>query len=467
MILKIKNLGQVKEATLGESNLRVIVGDNGTGKTLLLETEALINNHFKIESSIMAEELYSFVHDDIKMDLNWKKLYDYIRVFRSNRNASIQLKCTFSIDEESFINEKFYELTRKTESYLIEKVNKEVLLAKETPLEIEFVDLPDLIQQATVDMEFQGDGEDCFFYGLIRGSIAGIININEIEKMDSNFANASLLNNDGMKIKYLTIADIKKRFEEEFKVQFLNSLISSYFAEKNILFLPSERNLFMDNAINRTLYENSINRSIEGDKDFKLRYSEHLFNKSYLEFKNAFKRHGEVVNKIISHHPLEPSLRKLFEGRPTFDENGEFSDLIKDNGQKIKRELFSTKQNRLIPYVLIMDPMKRYKEIIIEEPEAHLSLKSIRQFIGFLKELLRKDYNVTLTTHSDVFFTHLNNFILNNSEINVTVYELKNIADQSTLEEKTKGEDGYEIDLFSKELDMLFEDTLDIQKKEN
>ncbi|QAR97622.1 AAA family ATPase [Bacillus subtilis] len=464
MILKINNLGPIKEAILGESNLKVIVGDNGTGKTLLLETEALINNYFKIESKLMAEDLYSFIHNDIKIDFNWKGLYDYIRVFRSNRNASIKLKCSFYIDEDSLINERFFELIRNNSSFLVEKINKEVLLTKESPLEIEFVDLPNLIQKETVDMEFTGDGEDCFFYSLVHGSIAEIISIDEIEGNNLYFTNGNLQKNSRG---YLTVSDIKKRFEDEFRVQFLNTLITRYFVEKDILFLPSERNLFMDNAINRTLYENNLNRSIEGVKDLKLRYSEHLFNKSYLEFKNLFKKYGDVINALISHNPLESGLRRLFEGTPTFDENGEFSDLIKDNGQKIKRELFSTKQNRLIPYVLIMNPLKRYKEIIIEEPEAHLSLKSIRQFIGFLKEILRKDYNITITTHSDVFFTHLNNLILKNSDINIRVYELKNNDNQSILEEKTKGEDGYEIDLFSEELDSLYEDTLEIQQRDN
>ena len=62
--------------------------------------------------------------------------------------------------------------------------------------------------------------------------------------------------------------------------------------------------------------------------------------------------------------------------------------------------------------------------IIIEEPEAHMSLKSMFELVDITDWLL-KDNKIIMTSHSDVFVTLLNNLIKKN-KINAKVYELIN-----------------------------------------
>lgn len=156
---------------------------------------------------------------------------------------------------------------------------------------------------------------------------------------------------------------------------------------------------------------------------------------------------------------------ELFEGDLEFDDRGELLSITRDDGVKIKRELFSTMQNRLIPYLLVDDPLEGYKTVIVEEPEAHLSLKNQKKMLRYLKGLMEKQ-RLIITTHSDVFFSYFNNLLLENPTISAKVYELKgNDHNEQYLKEVERKEYGYEIELFTNLLEELYEDTLRIQEE--
>lgn len=223
----------------------------------------------------------------------------------------------------------------------------------------------------------------------------------------------------------------------------------SYLEGGNILFLPSERNLHMTNAVSQLLKEfDGANTNI--------RYSELLFMQDYLAFKE---------NRKFFNYDIDERVEELFEGQLEFDEDGEVA-VIKQKSTTIKRPLFSTRLNRMIPYLILSSPFQSFKSVIIEEPEAHLSLKSMKEIISFFEYLIEKGYSLVVTTHSDVFFGRLNNLFIKNPDIETNVYELRANESGSVLEEKTKTDVGYEIELFNEELDDLYEETLELQKED-
>lgn len=106
------------------------------------------------------------------------------------------------------------------------------------------------------------------------------------------------------------------------------------------------------------------------EQSLRQRYSERLFTSAYFRFKYLLERFPSMISSLTKRN------YELFDGDLEFDDRGELLSITRDDGVKIKRELFSTMQNRLIPYLLVDDPLEGYKTVIVEEPEAHLSLKN-------------------------------------------------------------------------------------------
>lgn len=355
-----------------------------------------------------------------------------------------------------FIKEQFEELKQQT----INELNREILMVDESELDFTWFETPPtvfsvnhikctltLLDKHLLILEMSS--EDAEDYEVLNSVI-----INLIPKED--YIMKSSMDPEIIKEKEKLYDPIN-----QIKIAMKNNFIFGFFKEithsGNTLYLPSERNLFMDDALTKTLKESYDSRYSFNRNNSKIRFSEFLFNMAYLNHKDRLNRLKKMDFE------LEPELQKIFGGQIVFDEEGDIKSIVKKDGSTIKRELFSTKQNRLIPYLIINTPFIHYSNVIIEEPEAHLSLKSIRELLGYFKFLIDRGIKITITTHSDVFFNHLNNFILKDKSLETKVYELKFYGDESILEEKTLTELGYEIDLFTEELNNLYDETLSIQ----
>lgn len=468
MKIEMKNLGQVKSAFIDERDLTVIVGDNGSGKTLLLEAKTFILNYYRKNMYEFIRELNKKYADDLELETDWSNITKFIDDLSFSKNDDEIKRFDFDVEikVENYVREKinneiktyFDSLKQET----INELNKEILMVNESNFDFNlFMNNPSIPLISTLNCRLIIFDEKIAFLEIVNdkeqrkqvmemfritidsppGNLV-LDNSTDAETLKEKKQLYDPLNDMKSKIKYTAIADLFRGI--------------THIGE--ILYLPSERNLFMDDALTKTLKESYNSRYSFARENSKIRYSEFLFNWAYLNYKdrlNRFQREDLKVN---------PILEKMFGGKIIYDEEGDIKSIHKNDGTKIKRELFSTKQNRLIPYLILNTPFQQYNKLIIEEPEAHLSLKSIRELLGYFKLLIKQGIKVTITTHSDVFFTHLNNLILKDKDIDTQVYELKFYGNQSILEDKTKTETGYEIDLFTKELNNLYEDTLSIQE---
>nr|WP_309099084.1 hypothetical protein [Fredinandcohnia onubensis] len=461
MRFKISNLAQVKEAVLEDSDLSVIIGDNGTGKTLLLESRSLIKKYFSENISKIIPSYLKNYTENIEVEVDWGPIIEQyesrqIRGENDKRLALdfIEYDSVLKIGDLEKLNSFFQRKMKRLSKDVSQLIEEKVLLSQDCNVKVDLLDIPHLdksVYESKIRIAFQG--KLCVIQYNIKDSDP--FGPYEIFQYTENNEILEDLSSSGESIqKYLkTLTNVNKFKDvlvEKIKTLYLRYFYESYINNKTSLFLPSERNLYMDNALRKTLNENYMNT--------KTRYSEFLFNNAYLEYQDSFKHFKKYKS------PFETQFQQLFEGSLNIDDNGEVQSLKKKNGQIIKRELFSTKLNRLLPYLIVGTPVKTYNEIIIEEPEAHLSLKSMNKLIMFISILLEKSRQVYLTTHSDVFFSRLNNFILKNPSLNVKVYELTTDNGHSILEEKVRTEFGYIVDLFKDELTDLYEDTLSIQE---
>ncbi|MEH7731804.1 hypothetical protein V7212_19015, partial [Bacillus safensis] len=438
MKIEIKNLGQVKNALIEEgSDLTVIVGDNGSGKTLFLEAKTFILQSYANLSATIQRDLTEQYKNDLEFIADWKKVKKFI-IQHNNYNhdpsmdrPSLVLPIKCSINEavkkeiNTYIKTKFESLQQN----IVRELNKEILMVDESNVSFKFFGIPHIPE--VIDIKcviYPGEGE--FF--ILEMSING------------NFSNTTVFS-IGNPIQLDENTDlnlIKEEKQDDYIEDILHSITDMIFRgffkdlrlKSNILYLPSERNLFMDDALTKTIKESYNSRHSFSRTNTKVRYSEHMFNISYLKYKDRLAR----LTPLLQADSVDRHLAEMFGGEINFDEEGDIKSIKKSNHEIIKRELFSTKQNRLIPYLLIKSHrlVGSYRNVIIEEPESHLSLKSIRELIAYLEYLIRRGVKITITTHSDVFFSHLNNLILENKQLDTKVYELKCSDDVSYLEEK-------------------------------
>ena len=147
-----------------------------------------------------------------------------------------------------------------------------------------------------------------------------------------------------------------------------------------------------------------------------LRYSEQKFMQDYEEAKEVKQFLAELSEEDDY---ISEEFKELIGGTLNFDD-GEVISLTDDLGVEIPRELFSTKQNKLQSLHILERYPKIFKRgfrsdsrklLIIEEPEAHLSIKSILGMFKYLKHL-SKYYRIVIATHSDIMLTLVNNWYL-------------------------------------------------------
>jgi len=458
MKFEIKDLAHIDHARFNDDkDITVIVGDNGSGKTILLETLLLVKQKKKeLISNLVSvlrssSELLNISFGNGEESITEFLLEEEIKIRRTS------LTDLDSIKEEAFIsfnsNDKEFEwegnikFTLKNTQIIEKLINEELKKLQKN--------LPKMISE---EILFNLDDE-----AKIKISDEKIV---IKEHYDINISFKSMSKNQFWRMEWI---DSKKLSRREYEIQkkrrkpidsfksMLTKILYEYIFEQSlgfstdseILMVPTERSQLMlsTNEDFKNLLENKTNR---------MRYSESSFLKDYFSRKD-----------IIPSLPLTDTFEEMLGGEIQFDIDGNITGLVDELGEEIDWRLFSTKQNRMIPYLLVEYlSLSNELQLIIEEPESNLSLKSIREIVNYIIELITsKPYpvKIILTTHSDVFFQILNLKLLKNNLISSRVYEFQKKKSKNVLIECVPNEYGYSTELFGNELDNLYLETQKIQ----
>lgn len=278
---------------------------------------------------------------------------------------------------------------------------------------IEFKDIDELINfsdEITVSIKSFSNNSDNNF-----------INIEDTEDYYIEFENKDI--SHGRFLIESNLKEIIKSMNTDpfmYLLEFFKFIIAKIIEEKfviinnifNIIYIPSERVYSMSKNLVKMLSETPF-----------LRYSEKKFMKDYEEVKES----KQFMAKFFEENNYTSNeFKELIGGTLNFDD-GEVISLTDDLGVEIPRELFSTKQNKLqslhfldkfqmLPRALMKNADRRL--LIIEEPEAHLSIKSILGMFKYLK-YLSKYYRIVIATHSDIMLTLVNNWYLASPSKNI------------------------------------------------
>ena len=324
MRIKIEKFANINNVYLEFSNqMNILIGDNGTGKTLLLEAYSKIND--TVISHL--DSKYNFISSIIdQADLNINKISK-----EGNNSYKYELSFTDVLEVESLFNVGIRKLKDEIEERLKSDVLNENLSMN--GLLIEFKDIDELINfsdEITVSIKSFSNNSDNNF-----------INIEDTEDYYIEFENKDIshvrfLNESNLKeiIKSMN-TDPFKYLLESFKFMIAEIIEKKFVIINdifNITYIPSERVYSMSKNLEKIFSETPF-----------LRYSEQKFMQDY----EGAKESKRFMAKFLEENDYtSDEFKELIGGTLNFDD-GEVISLTDDLGVEIPRELFSTKQNKL------------------------------------------------------------------------------------------------------------------------
>lgn len=457
MRIKIERFANINNVDIEFSNqMNILIGDNGTGKTLLLEAYSNINDTV-ISHLDSKNNFISSIIDQVKLNI--------IKISKEGNNS---YKYELSFIDSSKVKNLFNVGIRKLKDEIEEKLKSDVLN--------ENLSMDGLL------IDFKGIDELINFSGEISVSIKSFSN-----NSDNNFINFEDAEDYYIEFEYKDISLVRFLNESNLKeiIKSMNTnqvkyllegfkfIIAKIIEEKfvttnnifNITYIPSERVYSMSKNLVKMLSETPF-----------LRYSEKKFMKDYEEVKES----KQFMAKFFEENSYtSDEFKELIGGTLNFDD-GEVISLTDDLGVEIPRELFSTKQNKLQSlhfldkFQMLPRASMKYANrrlLIIEEPEAHLSIKSILEIFKYLKHL-SKYYRIVIATHSDIMLTLVNNWYLANPSNNtVGGWELLDLNSENNSKYMfTKlelGDYGLISEFMNEQLLLLQRMTLESQQKLN
>lgn len=457
-----------------EADLTLLIGDNGAGKTFLLESYAKANDYLVnkfIESSYFIKLVKSFELEIVSSE----KITEEIKhKYQSRLIKKYQIELQFDFDG---LKKKFSSDLSKATSDLNRIIIEDVFF-NEIEIEGLKLDVKDNIELSKDEQIFE-----------LKFEIA-IDEIEEIEELEGTnntetpkrpFSNITLKNVKNknnlrmLKESEETKSIIDKVENKDFSdlenmIKFsISNLLKRKFIElnslNNIIYIPSERVISMSATVERMLEKEKFND---------LRYSEMKFMQQYSSAKEAITL---LTNHSYNNIDYSPEYKELIGGKPVFNEDGEMVCIENERGQKINRSLFSTKQNKLSPFFILelkFDQFFYNKKrmrggnlpslVIVEEPEAHLSLKGVMQMANYIYHLAR-DRKVIVSTHSDILLSRINNiYVSSENKLSLNGYEILEKESLNIFKSIELTKLGLRSDFIENQLNFLFEETSSAQK---
>lgn len=404
MRIKIEKYVNINNVDLEFSNpMNILIGDNGTGKTLLLEAYSKINDTIISHLNSKNNFISTIVENS---DIN-------VKIISKESDNNYRYQLSFADISEV---EKLFEIgVQKLKDEIEEKLRTDVLYEKLSMdgLLIEFRHIEELInfsEEITGSIK-SNSGNSANNFISIEDSEGYYIELKNKDIRYKRYLYESNLN----QIKKSLNTDPFKYLLKSFKI-IITEIIKNKFLVINkifnITYIPSERVYSMSKNLEKMFLENQI-----------LRYSEQKFMQDYEEAKEVKQFLTELSEEDDY---ISEEFKELIGGTLNFDD-GEVISLTDDLGVEIPREFFSTKQNKLQSLHILEQYPKIFERVfrsdsrkllIIEEPEAHLSIKSILGMFKYLKHL-SKYYRIVIATHSDIMLTLVNNWYLDSPSKNI------------------------------------------------
>lgn len=375
MILKeLDYFGPIKKLNceIELKDLTIFMGDNSAGKTLLA---SLFYNQSRIlkSSPIIIKNIGTIKSDINNIDFikNLKEKFDYI-LPKEKLEKVFEYK--LNIDENDI--PPLVNALHKLMNYLTSNIvaqDYESIINKKTTIAFEH------------DYDFESCIDDKIIVSFLNNKITFQIEDKELT-IENNEGKEIIL--DRM-ISFIIETVFKKLLQKE--------------VYDNTAYIPAARTGLMKsyNIIAESVLD--LNKS-----KFQLMQKNFDFTLPELDFVRKLVLKGESKSsKVISF--IEEN---ILNGKVTLDKDtNEFN--FKINEKDISKKLYSSTLTEILPLILFLKKgyIKKGTFLIIEEPEAHLSLKNQELMAQVIIKLIKIGVKILITTHSEYLIYIFNNMI--------------------------------------------------------
>ncbi|MCM6841522.1 ATP-binding protein [Lactococcus lactis] len=481
MDIKLKKFDGMNNVNFSnDANLTLLVGDNGIGKTFLLETYSRINNYLLDEFSesffrrflkglATNDTIDNCIIDNGTEDKDKNFLITYKINFNKNKEdfTEINNKIIHEIEDKikklsDIISEEIFFDSQKISEVLLKSHNVQLLDKEDFVFDISF-ELPKEVKinsYPNFGEDINEQEEDTRFY--YRMSIDSKKNRQKViqffEAEDVEEAKEDISKYESQNFEYFN-GNIVRILARKMRKLFIEN-----YGLNSITYIPSERVISMSSALEKVF---------RNEKFSDLRYSERMFMQQYTEAKEQI---GFRTSNYLKETKYSDGYTELLGGIPDFNSEGEIVSVKDKEGKIIPRSLFSTKQNKLSPFFILEDWIMRSGRIkgmsssfgtsrlcVIEEPEAHLSLRGVIQMAKYIYNLSRTK-KIIVSTHSDVLIAELNNlYIKDKFKVKIRGYEILEKGDSKLFKTLEVTKFGFDSKFIAEQLQILFKETEEAQ----
>lgn len=451
----VENFAKIESAKICINNYTVLVGQNNSGKTFLMQLVQGISNKL------------AYYVDEVTMNKLSVGTNSVFKEYSINsENILILVEC---------INEKL--------ALQKENIVKEIF-GKDIPIEKLYIDISledDISYKFSIfDSNLGKEETDKEFYNGEMTKLASQF-IENKEKTEIGCIVARL-NATERTINLISLYSEIKNDEISILKKSLSSIIGN-----DSLFLPASRTGLLllyreffankkDEQISFTIRDGKLIENKDNSANLTKPVYEFLrFLQIYSENEDIDKEFKEELTFFEEH---------LIEGHISANKQGSFFYHSKDGNSKVPMYLASSMINEIVPLVLAITSQKVYDRLIIDEVEASLHPQKQLELVRFLNRLNNKGMKFILSTHSDTFVSKLNNlyvlseivkikgegilkhFNLEKEDLiateNLFVYEVVNQPNGKSIVNEIKGnpKTGYPFDLFASSAMHIYDEAM-------
>lgn len=374
----VENFAKIESAKICINNYTVLVGENNSGKTFLMQL-----------ASGVGEKLGYIIDDKIRDIIISDDMKDTGCYIISEDNIS-KIVEYFNEKLNEMKERLVYEIFRK--QIPIEKLYVDIVLEDTEVYEIYDCEQTKIWKER-LDSHLPKNDHDSIIRFLEQGIGSGVIVLQINKKTGENQIGSAVTST--AKERVLPFA-LEKIFYKE------------------TLFFPASRTglilLYRDffaNRTDQTIEFNSMNPVEERgtvEAEFTLPVYHFLrFLQTYKEEASAKKRFEKEIRFFEE---------KLISGHINVTEQGTFSYRSLENTADIPMYLASSMINEIAPLVLALTKVKPTQRLIIDEVESSLHPEKQSELVRFLNRLNNKGIQMIISTHSDTIASKINNLYL-------------------------------------------------------
>ncbi len=437
----VENFAKIESAKVRIDGYTVLVGQNNSGKTLLMQ---LVDGVSEKIVSLFDEDILNILFD---MEIDGIKKY---KISKGNiLDIVIYLNEKLQIKKEDIVKEIF------GKEISIDKLYIDISIKDDLSYEIEF-------------LEKKLDFEPVENVYLKNMKVFREFQLNRVCDKEKIF----LMSTSSL------VFSTRSLLERILNFIFVNETLFLPASRTGLLLLYRE--FFVNKADDVILYSSENGKIVENEDRYggltKPMYEFLRFLQTYLEDDNEKNKYQKELLFFEEN---------LIEGHISVGKQGTLAYEPKEMGMRVPMYLASAMINEVTPLLLAITGRNRYKQLIIDEIEASLHPEKQQELVRFLNRLNNKGMKLMISTHSDTFVSKLNNLYILSEYVskhpetkvmeslgfekddlidtnNLFVYEFVNQSNGKSIVREIKPDQklGYQFDLFTRSAIQIYEEAV-------